>query len=111
MFLIGLNLNHQKMLLSCYLMLKRVFKLFPLLNRRGHLGRVNGAHEPRGFVRFDLKTHFCEIRVRTQFAFDPFFKFLLRPSQRKRWGTFFCVVDTKDPDLTFPGSWALLQHS
>lgn len=89
MFLIGLNLNHQKMLLSCYLMLKRVFKLFPLLNRRGHLGRVNGAHEPRGFVRFDLETHFCEIRVRTQFAFDLFFKFLLRPSQRKRWGTFF----------------------
>jgi hypothetical protein len=77
MFLIGLNLNHQKMFLSCYLMLKRVFKLFPLLNRRGHLGRVNEAHEPRGFVRFDLKTHFCEIRVRTQFAFDLLFKFLL----------------------------------
>lgn len=96
MFLIGLNLNHQKMLLSCHLMLKRVFQLFPLLSRRGHLGGVNEAHGP--FVRFDLKTRFCEIRVRTRIAL--LFKFLLRPSLRGRWGN-LCAVDIRGPDLTF----------
>lgn len=96
MFLIGLNLNHQKMLLSCHLMLKRVFQLFPLLSRRGHLGGVNEAHGP--FVRFDLKTRFCEIRVRTRIAL--LFKFLLRPSLRGRRGN-LCAVDIRGSDLTF----------
>lgn len=73
------------MLLSCHLMLKRVFQLFPLLSRRGHLGGVNEAHGP--FVRFDLKTRFCEIRVRTRIAL--LFKFLLRPSLREV-GKFVC---------------------
>ena len=73
------------MLLSCYLMLKRVFKPFPLLSRRGHLGGVNEAHGP--YVRFDLKTHFCEIRVRTRV--DLLFKFLPWPSLSGRWGN--CV--------------------
>lgn len=76
MFLIGLNLSHQKILFKLLFDVVEVFKLFPLLNGRGHLGGVNEAHGPRGFARFDLKTHFCEIRVRTQFDFDLLFKFL-----------------------------------
>lgn len=85
------------MLLSCYLTLKRVFKLFPLLSRRGHLGKWG----PWTFCQIWFENPL--LWNQSQNSIWPAFQVLTMAISKREVGKFVCPwYQGSRPDLLWP---------